>query len=185
VTEIALWPYWHTAKSPQSTGWNTVKGNVFDFPNNCISSVLHGYCSVGTNYLILHPIKSLLFNELIQFGEDDLISWANSNVKTAQLDNGSYFLIGRHTTQNQPKIFWKICCFIELSTKQLSFLQLVMKLFQQIFWRHLRLVILLNSGISITLETAFFLHGYGFLPPSTKTFWSCFKETTFISIQPM
>jgi len=57
----------------------------------------------------------------------------NSNVKTAQLENGFCFLIGKPTTQNQLNLFWNICCFIKLNTKQLSFLQHVKKLFQQIF----------------------------------------------------
>jgi len=64
---------------------------------------------------------AMFFNELIQFVEDGLSSWANSNVKTAQLDNGFCFLIGNPTTQNQLNLFWNICCFIELNTKQLSF----------------------------------------------------------------
>jgi len=75
----------------------------------------------------------MFFNELIQFDEDSLNSWANSNAKTAQLDNGFCFLIGNLTTQNQLKLFWNICCFIKLNTKQLSFFQLIKKLFQQIF----------------------------------------------------
>jgi len=65
------------------------------------------------------------------------MAWAveeTPTLKTAQLNNGFCFLIGKPTTQNQLNLFWNICYFIELNTKQLSFLQLVMKLFQQIFW---------------------------------------------------
>ena len=47
------------------------------------SSALHGCCSVGSNCLILHSVKTMFFNELIQCNEDGLSSWANSNVKTA------------------------------------------------------------------------------------------------------
>ena len=54
-------------------------------------------------------------------------------LKTAQLNNGFCYLTGKPTTQNQLNLFWNICYFIEMNTKQLSFLQLVMKLFQQIF----------------------------------------------------
>ena len=64
------------------------------------------------------------------------MAWAvekTPTLKTAQLKNGFCFLIGKHTTQNQLNLFWNIRYFIELNTKQLSFLQLVMKLFQQIF----------------------------------------------------
>jgi len=75
----------------------------------------------------------MIFNELIQFGKDGLSSWANSNVKTAQLANGFCFMIGKPTIQNQLNLFWNIC-FIKLHTKQLSFLQLVKNLLQQIFW---------------------------------------------------
>ena len=50
----------------------------------------------------------------------------------AQLANGFSFLMGKPTTQNQVKLFWNICCFIKLNTKQLSFHQHVKELFQQI-----------------------------------------------------
>jgi len=56
---FGLWP-----KNSKKTGWNTVKRNVFDFSNNSISSALHGCCSLRSNCLILHPIKSMFFNEL-------------------------------------------------------------------------------------------------------------------------
>ena len=65
------------------------------------------------------------------------MAWAveqTPTFKTAQLANGFCFLIGKPTTQKELNLFWNICCFIELNTKQLSFLQLVKKLFQQIFW---------------------------------------------------
>jgi len=87
-----------TEKS-QKPGWNTVKGNVFDFPDNSIRSALHGCCSFGSNCLILHTVEITFFNELIQCGDDGLSSWANSNLKTAQLDNGFCFLIDKPTTQ--------------------------------------------------------------------------------------
>ena len=141
---MALWPNWlkffghfkKTSVCDRKKTKNRLKhsqGNVFDFSNNSISSALHDYYSIGRNCLILHPIKIMFFNELIQFGKDGLSSWANSNVKTAQLNNVFCFLIGKPTTQNQLNLFWNICCFIELTTKQLSFLQLVKKLFQQIW----------------------------------------------------
>jgi len=123
-----------TEKSPKKTGWNTVKGNDFDFLDNSISSALHVCCFLGSNCLILHPIKTMFFNELIQFGIDSLSSWTNSNVKTPQLDSGLCFLIGKPTTHNQLNVFWIVCCSVEINTKQLSFLQVVKKLFQQIFW---------------------------------------------------
>jgi len=68
-------------KIPPKTGWNTVKGNVFDFSNNSISSALQGCYSVFSNCLILHPIKSMFFNELSQFVEDGLSSWANPTLR--------------------------------------------------------------------------------------------------------
>ena len=164
--KMALWPNWLTffrsfhnnlglwPKILPKTGWNTVKGNVFDFSNSSISSALHGCCSVGSNCLILHPIKTMFFNQLIQFCEDGWSSWVNSNVKTAQLENVFCFLIGKPTTQNQLNLFWNICCFIKLNTKQLSFLQHVKKLFQQIFCNMTTstvcLVVLLNSGIFLS-----------------------------------
>jgi len=49
-------------------------------------------------------------------------------------------------------------------------------------WRHLHLVVLLNSGIFLTLEMAFFLHGKAFFHPSTMTFWRCFKEYLWLSL---
>jgi len=67
----------------------------------------------------------MFFNKLIQFGEDGLSSWTNSNVKTAQLDSGFCFLIGNPTTHSQLNLLWIVCCSVEINTKQLSFLQLV------------------------------------------------------------
>jgi len=90
----------------KKTGWNTVKRNVFDFSGNSIGSALHGCCFLGSNCLIPHPIRTMFFNELIQFRVDGLSSWANSNVKTAQLDSGFCFLIGKPATQNRLNLFW-------------------------------------------------------------------------------
>jgi len=75
------------------------QGKCFDCPDNSIRSALHGCCSFGSNCLILHAVKIIFFNELIQCGDDVLSSWANSNLKTAQLDNGFCFLIDKPTTQ--------------------------------------------------------------------------------------
>ena len=124
-------------KSPK-TGWN--KGNVFDFSDNSISA-LHGRCAVGSNCLILHPIKTIFFNGLIQFGEECLSSSANSSVETAQLDNGVCLLIGKPTTQNQLNLFWNICFFLELNTNQLAFSLSRSYFNKSEIWRHLRLVV--------------------------------------------
>ena len=86
-------------KIQKKTGGNTVKGNVFDFPDNSIRSAFYGCCSFGSNCLMLHTVKIMFFNELIQCGDDGLSSWTNSNLKTVQLDNGFCFLIDKPTTQ--------------------------------------------------------------------------------------
>ena len=91
-----------TEKSSQKTGWNTVKGNVFDFSNNSISSALHGCCSICSNCLILHPIKSMFFNEMIQFVEDGLSSWANP---TLRQHNSPVFFVS-WLANLQHKINW-------------------------------------------------------------------------------
>jgi len=144
-----------TERFPPKNRLKHSQGNCFSFSDNSISSALHGCCSAGSNCLILHPRKSMIFNELIPFGEDGLSSWANSNVKTTQLANVFCFLDGKPTTQNQPNLFWNICCFW-------AFFSLLRSCFSKSeIWRHLRLVVLLNSGIFPTLETFFFLHGNG------------------------
>jgi len=106
----------------------------------------------------------MFFSELIQFSEDGFSSWANSYVKTAQL--GFCFLIGKPTPQNQLNLFWDTYLLFHRAkfqtTELSSACQEVNK--PSDIWRHLPLVVLLNSGILRTLETAF-------LPPSTMTFW--------------
>jgi len=116
--KMALWPNWLKflwsfqnkfglwPTNPRKKTWNTVKRNVFNFSGNSIGSALHGCCFLGSNCLILHPIRTMFFNELVQFSVDGLSSWANSNVKTAQLDSGFCVLVGKPTTQNRLNLFW-------------------------------------------------------------------------------
>jgi len=64
----------------------------------------------------------MFFNELIEFGEDGLRNWANSNVKTAQLANGFCFLIGKPITQNQltPLLKYLLFHWTKYQTTELS-----------------------------------------------------------------
>jgi len=129
--KFGLWP----ANPRKKTGWNTVKRNVFDFSGNSTGSGLHGCCFLGNICFILQSIRTMFFNELVQFSVDGSSSWANSNVKTAQLANGFCFLIDKPTSQNRLILFWNTYLLFHREILiQLSFLLLVMKLFQQIFW---------------------------------------------------
>jgi len=77
----------------------------------------------------------MFLNKLSEFGGDGLSSCANSNnfyTVQVMLENCS-FLIGNPTIHNQLHLVCNICYFIEMNTKRLRFLQLVKKLFQQIF----------------------------------------------------
>ena len=116
-----------TKKSPPKTGWNTVKGNVFGFSNNSIGSALHGCCFVGSNWQVF---KMNWFNLA-------KMAWAvkqTQRLRHHNLTMDFVFWLANLTTQNQLNLFWNSCCFIKLNTKKLSFLQLLKKLFQQIFW---------------------------------------------------
>jgi len=138
---------------------------------------------VATALYFFLASKSMIFNQLIQFGEDGLSSWANSNVKTTQLANGFCFLIGKPTTQNQVNLFWNICCFIKMNIKQLSFLQLVKKLFQQIWNMKTSTFSCIDQwNFSYFGNVFFFSIETAFFPPSTMTFWRCFKECLWFTL---
>ena len=47
-------------------------------------------------------------------------------------------------------------------------------------WRHLRLVVLLNSGIFLTLETAFFVHGDGFFSSMDNFFLEILQRIAYV-----
>jgi len=82
-----------------------------------------------------------------------------------QHNSGFCFLVGKPTTQNRLNLFWNTyLLFHRAKYQKLSFLLLVKSCFNKSseLWRHLRLVVLLDSGIFFTLETAFFLRGNGF-----------------------
>jgi len=87
----------------------------------------------------------------------------------------------------QYKINWTSCEIsvvhrAKYQTTELAFFTLLRSCFNKSceIWRHLRLFVLLDSGIFLTLERALFLHGNGFFPPSTVTFWRCFKECLWL-----
>ena len=75
---------------PEKTGWNTVKKNVFNFSVNCIGNALHGCCFLGRNCLKLHPIRTMFFNELIQFS---VVTWAVEQIPTLRQHNSTMFFV--------------------------------------------------------------------------------------------
>ena len=113
--KMALWPNWPKFfrsfqeisvcdwRIPPKNRLKHSQGKCFwFFEQLSISSALHGCCSTCSNCLILHPIKSMFFNELIQFVEDGLSSWVNP---TLRQHNSPVFFVS-WLANLQHKINW-------------------------------------------------------------------------------
>jgi len=89
----------------------------------------------------------MLLNNLIQIGEDVLRSCQTSIFRQHNLTMNCVSSSPYNTKSTEPHL--NICCFIKLHTKQMIFLQLVKKLFQQIFQNMKRV----SSSLSPTIPT--------------------------------
>ena len=115
------------------------------------------------------------------------MTWAVEQTPTLRQHNSTMVFASwlaklQHTTSWTSSEIYIV--FIELNTKQLSVLQLVKTLVQQIFWNMKEstvcLVVLHISGIFLSLETAFFSIETALSPLSTTTFWRCFKDCLWL-----
>ena len=95
---FGLWPN----PPPKKTDWNTVK---------CVACLL-----LRWQQLLHTPSNQIMFS--MSWFNLAKMAWAveqTPNLKTAQLDNGFWFLIGKPTTRNQLNLCWNIYCFIEIN----------------------------------------------------------------------
>ena len=150
---FGLWPINH----PKNTLKHS-QGNVFDFPNIRISSVLHGCCSVGSNCLILHPIKTMFSMNWFNLAK---MAWAVEQTPTLRQHNLTMVFVS-WLANLQHKINWTSSDISVVSSSYIpnnwAFFSFSRSCFNKSseMWGHLHLVVLVTSGIFLTLETNFF-----------------------------